>query len=145
MPKVVRIEDRLKRNKRIVPLEDTIKGPKGQDGFNGRDGKNGRDGVNGRDGLNGLNGRDGKDGLGLSWKGNWLANVDYVPNDVVNYLGSTFIAVAQSRGKQPRANAPEWGLMAAAGASGPPGPTNLFVGTEPPASPNVGTVWIDTN
>ncbi len=142
MAKIVRIEDRLKRGKKIVAVEDLIRGPRGNDGVNGRDGLNG---FNGKDGLNGLNGRDGRDGQGLSWAGNWLASVDYKVNDVVNYLGSTFIAIAPSRGKAPRANSPEWGLMAAAGASGPPGPTNLFVGTEPPSSPNVGTVWIDTN
>lgn len=142
MAKIVRIEERLSRGKKIVPVEDLVRGPRGNDGANGVNGVNGKDGRDGRDGLNGINGRDGQ---GLSWKGNWLASVDYQPFDMVNYLGSTFIALVASRGKQPRANSPEWGLMASAGASGPPGPTNLFVGTEPPASPNVGTVWIDTN
>lgn len=142
MAKIVRIEDRLKKGKRIIPVEDLIRGPNGNDGMNGKDGFNG---VNGKDGLNGLNGRDGRDGQGLAWLGNWTSSIDYKVNDVVNYLGSTYIAVANSRNKQPRANSPEWNLMAAAGSSGPPGPNNLFVGTEPPSDPIVGTVWIDTN
>ncbi len=122
MAKIVKIEERLKRNKRFVPLEESIsKTVKGVNGVNGRDGVDGlagRDGLNGINGRDGLNGRDGVDGRGLSWKGNWLPTVEYEPNDVVNYLGSTFIAIAPSKGKQPRANSPEWSLMAAAGSPG---------------------------
>lgn len=139
MARIVTAEELLSRRAKIVSAEDILRGQSGKDGLNG---------VNGRDGLNGKDGRDGKDGQGFSWKGNWSPSVDYNPSDVVNYLGSTFVAVTSSRNKQPRANSPEWGLMAAAGASGatgPAGPSNLFVGTEPPADPVIGTVWIDTN
>lgn len=142
MARIVTAEELLSRRARIVSAEDILRGASGRDGLNG---VNGRDGLSGRDGQDGRDGLNGKDGQGFSWRGNWLASVDYKPFDVVNYLGSTFISVVSSRNKQPRANSPEWDLLAAAGSTGPAGPNNLFVGTEPPTDPIVGTVWIDTN
>lgn len=139
MARIVSAEEVLTRRVKIISAEDILRGAQGRDGLNGRDGKDGRDGVNGRDGLNG------KDGTGFSWRGEYNDRTQYYPNDVVNYLGSVYICIVDSLNVRPVGNKKNWNLMAAAGASGAPGPTNLFVGTEPPSDPVVGTVWIDTN
>ncbi len=101
----VSVETFLKRGRRSVALEEMLapregpegkrgpEGPRGESGMAGRDGRNGKDGARGADGRNG---RDGKDGSGFSWRGNWLESERYYVNDVVNYLGSSYIAIKES-------------------------------------------------
>ena len=100
---------------------DKRKGAKGADGLNGRDGKDGKDGPQG------LSGKDGKDGAGFSWKGNWRESEAYSSGDVVNYLGSSYIAVAPSKGDYPNRINNNWDLMSAAGAAGARGPQGEVV------------------
>lgn len=118
----IRIEDYLKRGVTHRALPDPtvpIVGPKGDQGASGRDGRNGRDG---KDGASGRDGRDGKDGRGLNWRGNWTEEQQYYADDVVNYLGSSYVATQDNKLDYPNRVNNAWDLMAAAGAAGPRGP-----------------------
>lgn len=117
----IRIEDYLKRGVTHRALPDPtvpIVGPKGDQGASGRDGKNGRDGKDGASGRDGRDGKDGRDGVGLNWRGNWVEGENYYTNDVVNYMGSSYIAIADSINDYPNRVNNNWHIMAAAGASG---------------------------
>lgn len=59
-------------------------------------------------------------GTGVNWRGTWNASTAYLLEDAVAYQGSSYIATADTTGSVPP-NAP-WAVMAAAGATGPPGP-----------------------
>lgn len=133
MAKITKAEDKLKRGKKIVSAEDILRGLPGKDGLNGLNGRDGKDGLPGRDGLNGLNGRDGKDGKGYVWQGDYSPSVAYLPYDTVNYLGSTYVCIKDSRNNPPNASRTFWNLMAAAGspgATGPAGPAGPAGGGE---------------
>lgn len=93
-------------------------GDNGRDGEAGADGRDGRSGEDGGQGPKGQDGRSGQDGLGLTWKGTWNVRDTFNVNDVVNYLGSTYIAVASNVNTQPNSFREIWNLMASAGASG---------------------------
>ena len=98
---------------RLVPvgeLYDPIK-----DGADGRDGRDGKDGARG---ATGPSGRDGKDGAGLNWTGVYKPSQPYSVNDLVEYLGSSYIAVAPSQNKPPNQSRQFWNLLSAAGSSG---------------------------
>lgn len=84
-----------------------------------RDGKDGKDGERGATGPSGL---DGKDGAGLNWTGIYKPSQTYSVNDLVEYLGSSYIAVAPSQNKPPNQSRQFWNLFAAAGSSGATGP-----------------------
>lgn len=117
----IRIEDYLKRGVTHRALPDPtvpIVGPKGDQGASGRDGINGRDGKDGSAGRDGRDGKDGRDGVGLNWRGNWVEGEKYYTNDVVNYMGSSYIAIADSINDYPNRVNNNWHVMAAAGASG---------------------------
>lgn len=81
-------------------------------------GRNGKDGSVGPQGPAGLSG---KDGQGFNWRSNWLESERYYPGDVVNYLGSTYVALQESLGDYPNRIKNGWDLMASAGAQGPSG------------------------
>ena len=53
---------------------------------------------------------------GLVWRGPWDATATYQPNDVVQFGGSSFVAITESTGTAPPAA--QWNLLAAAGQSG---------------------------
>ena len=53
--------------------------------------------------------------------GTWYATTEYVPTDVVQYNGSTYIAIATSTNVPPP-NASYWQIFASIGATGPQGP-----------------------
>lgn len=119
----IRIEDYLKRGVTHRALPDPtvpIVGPKGDQGASGRDGMNGRDG---KDGRAGRDGRDGKDGRGLNWRGNWTEEQQYYVDDVVNYLGSSYVATQDNKLDYPNRVNNAWDLMAASGAGGARGPS----------------------
>ena len=102
---------------RLVPVEELYDPIK-----DGADGRDGLDGKNGRDGRDGKDGRDGNDGAGLNWTGVYKPSQTYSVNDLVEYLGSSYIAVAPSQNKPPNQSRQFWNLFSAAGASGANGP-----------------------
>lgn len=108
-----------------------VRTPKdGRDGIDGQHGRDGRDGINGRDGMvgpQGPAGTPGKDGAGFSWKGSWRESQTYSSGDVVNYLGSSYVAIAPSKGDYPNRVNNNWDLMSAAGAAGARGPQGEVV------------------
>ena len=120
MAKHTKIEDFLKRGVKHYALPDPLELPKS--GKDGRDGVSGRDGTDGKNGKDGRDGRDGRDGKGFNWKGDWRESELYDSNDVVNYLGSSYVAIAPSRGDYPNKINNNWDLVAASGASGARGP-----------------------
>lgn len=63
------------------------------------------------------NGEDGIDGKSFTPKGAYSALTEYVANDVVSYLGSTWIALQTTTGNTPQEGA-YWTLNAAKGADG---------------------------
>lgn len=65
-------------------------------------------------------GADGNDGLSLPYKGTWSSGTAYKINDVVTYLGSSYIAIATSTGIAPT-DASKWSQIAAKGDRGETG------------------------
>lgn len=112
-------KDVMKRRVKFTDASEILESRKGRDGASGRDGRDGKDGMVGPQGPAGTPGRD---GAGFSWKGNWLGSVSYNSGDVVNYLGSSYVAIAPSKGDYPNKINNNWDLMSAAGASGARGP-----------------------
>lgn len=100
-----------------------IKGPQGDPGPAGADGAQGPQGVPGPAGADGSAGADGKS---FTWRGAWGGGlVQYFRNDVVEYAGSSYIAIMESFTSaippdQVAANM--WALMAQEGADGAEGP-----------------------
>lgn len=127
-------------------------GPQGNQGPAGNDGVAGADGASayqvavsqgflgdeaawlaslvgpaGADGANGTNGVDGTDGISFIWKGTWDGSY-YVPNDVVEYSGSSYICTVDNVDTPPD-NASYWQLMSQKGVTGDQGPAgNTIVG-----------------
>lgn len=104
-------------NKRYIFTDPAV--PSVKDGVDGRDGKDGKDG---RDGKNGRDGAVGRDGAGFTWRGNWSEKESYSKNDVVNYLGSSYVAKADNSRDYPNRVNNNWDLVAASGAAGARGP-----------------------
>lgn len=75
---------------------------------------NGQDGTNGLDGIDGI---DGTDGISFTPKGAYNALTEYIANDVVSYLGSTWIALQTTTGNTPEEGA-YWTLNASKGTDG---------------------------
>ena len=74
---------------------------------------------------------------GLNWKGPWLAADLYSKNDVVSYLGSSYVALADHLATEPGTAHSNWDLLAAQGlrgSIGPVGPQGL-VGPAGPIGP----------
>lgn len=78
----------------------------------------GRNGKDGSVGPQGPAGPSGKDGSGFTWVGDWKESRPYMANDVVNYMGSSYVALAPSQGDYPNRVNNSWDLMASAGAGG---------------------------
>ena len=55
---------------------------------------------------------------GWTHRGGWASGTTYKPGDVVTQSGSSYVAKSKSTGVSPSADASEWGLLAAAGATG---------------------------
>lgn len=103
------------------------RGPEGPQGEVGPKGDTGLKGEQGFPGKDGLNGTDGTDGESMRWKGVWRDFNDYEINDVIEYAGSSFIAIRPSKNERPRTpDSAFWELVAKKGVDsfgGPPGPT----------------------
>lgn len=111
--------DRLAKRVSFKTADEVLAERNGKDGADGRDGRDGKDGMVGPQGPAGTPGRD---GIGFNWRGDWRESETYQKNDVVNYLGTTYIATAPSSKDYPNKVNNNWDLMAAAGASGARGP-----------------------
>jgi hypothetical protein len=100
---------------RLTGSGDT--GPQGAVGAPGIDGSDGADGIDGAAGAVGPTGPGGV--VGTVWQGNWSSITNYVLNDAVSYLGSSFVAIAPSlNDPPPSAN---WLVIAAQGSDGAAG------------------------
>jgi hypothetical protein len=64
----------------------------------------------------------GSSGLGITWRGPWVAATNYALNDAVSFGGSSYIAIGASTGAQPDVSPGSWSLLAQVGATGPAGP-----------------------
>jgi hypothetical protein len=61
----------------------------------------------------------------FSWMGTWQSGVSYELDDLVEYQGSTFLAIQATTGTQNPSDDAFWALFAAAGETGPQGPQGL--------------------
>jgi hypothetical protein len=76
----------------------------------------------------------------LSWMGDWQTGVLYIADDLVQFQGSTYVAVQDTSGTEDPTEAAFWSLFAAAGAAGATGATGATgpqgeVGPEGPQGP----------
>ena len=100
-------------------------GPIGPQGVVGAQGSQGIQGVKGETGLQGPIGPSGPTGpqgpkgdRGATWRGSWSAAMAYVVNDLVEYDGSTYIALASSSNVAPTGSlGTKWSLFAEAGSA----------------------------
>jgi hypothetical protein len=101
--------------KRSATFEITIGtvGPSGPQGPRGDQGPRGNPGPVGETGPAGPK--------GLTWRGAWAPDVEYAADDAVSFEGSSWIAVAESAGALPGADAALWILLASRGEPGTPG------------------------
>lgn len=101
-------------------------------GIDGKDGKNGLDGIHGKDGergprgergpkgekgQDGRDGNNGKDGRSFIWRGIWKTSTQYKQYDVVEFEGSSYIAVKNTTSTRP-ASSRDWELVAKKGKDG---------------------------
>ena len=128
-------------------------GRDGSNGTNGQDGRNGQDGTDGKDGLNGTNGIDGEqgekgdkgdkgedglngqDGISFVWSGEYVLGEDYEKNEVVEFEGSSFIAIQDTDEppiKDNEINRESWDLVALRGKNGRNGRNGVDAGAIPP-------------
>jgi hypothetical protein len=99
------------------PGKDGRNGKDGKNGRDGKDGKDGRDGIDGENGLNGKDGIDGKNGQSFNWRGRWVKDTVYIPYDVVEFYGSSYVALKENS-TVPILSDEDWDLMASAGMAG---------------------------
>lgn len=92
-------------------------GPAGAQGIQGETGAQGPIGPQGDIGPAGAPGVDGIDGESFVWLGEWDSGAAYVVNDVVEHLGSAYVATAPNTNEAPNTNPLSWELMAAKGAA----------------------------
>ncbi len=100
-------------------------GPEGAQGVVGPKGAQGIQGVKGATGLQGPIGPSGPTGprgpkgdRGTIWRGAWSASTAYVVNDLAEYDGSTYIALASSANVAPPDSlGTKWALFAEAGSA----------------------------
>jgi hypothetical protein len=94
----------------------------------GTPGTNGAPGLTGAVGPTGAPGATGPQGPPLTFLGEWLITMPYAIGDTVAYAGSSYIALVANSGREPDTAPVYWGLLAAAGTTGPagsPGATGL--------------------
>lgn len=99
-------------------------GPQGATGPAGPQGIAGPQGEVGATGPQGPAGSQGAPGTGFVYRGDY-ADVDpatVVPNDIVTYGGSAFIALIANPSATPGTDVAQWKLFAASGAAGATGP-----------------------
>ena len=100
-----------------VTLADAKIELKWDDWAPGADGAPGAPGANWTNGTNGIDWTDWTDGISFTPKWPYSAGTAYVPNDVVSYNGSSWIALQNTTGNTPSEWA-YWTLCAAKGTDG---------------------------
>ena len=96
-------------------------GPQGLKGDKGDPGLQGLQGLQGLPGSQGLQGQAGQNGTSFTFRNAFNPATSYLPNDVVTYLGSTYIASGTpALGGLPGVDT-AWALMAPQGGIGPQG------------------------
>jgi len=96
--------------------EQGIQGNVGPQGEQGIQGNVGPQGPQGEQGIQGNTGPAGADGISFIWKGTWDGSY-YVPNDVVEYNGSSYICIVDNF-DTPADNGSYWQLLAQKGDQG---------------------------
>jgi hypothetical protein len=113
-------------NKKITVQNLAVQGPAGPagprgltgaQGVQGAQGDPGTPGTPGTPGAPGAAGAAGPTGQGFTWLGPYDVGVAYVPYDVVEDDGSSFVCLASGTG-QSTANPAFWELLASVGATG---------------------------
>jgi hypothetical protein len=99
-----------------------LRGPKGDIGPEGPEGPTGSKGDKGDTGPEGSTGNTGPKGKSFVWRNTWTVGVNYVPDDVVYYNGSSYICINPTNGN-PSTSPNDWSLMCLKGPQGPTGPT----------------------
>lgn len=107
-----------------------VTGPQGNVGATGIQGVQGIQGIAGATGVQGPTGAPGPTGVvgqtglvGANWRGSWSGAATYLEDDLVQYLGVTYIARPGGSTNQQPPNVTYWDLVAEKGQSGPIGPT----------------------
>ena len=124
-------------------------GPQGPRGLQGDPGPIGPQGIQGVPGDTGIQGPAGP--IGMTWRGVWSPDTDYVDNDSVFYEGSSYFAAGDpSPGEVPSTSSEHWtalaiqgqqgnqGLQGEQGPEGPkgdPGADSVVPGPEGPIGP----------
>lgn len=111
------------------------KGQKGDQGVQGIQGPQGLQGIQGPQGLQGAQGLRGIAGVpGMVYRGAWTS-AGFVKDDVVSYLGESWIALQATGATPPSTSAPTlWSRVTQQGAQGPQGiqgpmPTDFVTNT----------------
>jgi hypothetical protein len=116
-----------------------LKGDAGAQGPQGPIGLTGAAGPQGPIGLTGAPGPQGPQGPGFVYQGLWANGTQYALNDVVSFMGSTYVVVVAQTSAQPDQST-DWDLFAAGGAVGAQGPAGApgpagATGAQGPAGP----------
>jgi hypothetical protein len=77
-------------------------------------------------------------GSSFIWEGAWSSGTTYAVNDVVEYNGSSYIAIQAGTNQQPDTATTYWELMAAKGATGSTGATGATGPQGPQGDPGAG-------
>ncbi|MFC4304093.1 hypothetical protein [Cohnella boryungensis] len=92
-------------------------GEQGIQGVQGVQGDRGEKGDQGDQGIQGLQGEKGDKGDDVRWKGEYSPAAAYLPRDLVEYNGSSYICVQESLNELPT-NLAYWNLFARRGVDG---------------------------
>ena len=95
----------------------------GAPGLQGASGAAGTPGSTGATGSTGSNGATGPQGPPVTFRGEWLIGTSYALGDAVAYGGSSYSALTANAGREPDLSPLYWGLLSAAGSTGPAGAT----------------------
>lgn len=88
-----------------------IQGPTGPTGPTGATGETGSTGPTGPTGA-----------TGITWRSSWSSVIAYSINDVVEYFGTSYIAIQPSTNVLPSSTPLVWQVLSSVGATGPTGP-----------------------
>lgn len=100
----------------LIPLSE-LKGPQGNTGLQGPEGPEGPQGIQGEPGYTPQKGTDYFDGLDVTWKGTYDAEIQYQVNDAIFYEGSSYICILESIGNLPT-DTTYFNIMAQQGQAG---------------------------
>jgi len=125
---------------KIKDLSEYIGTNGGQVGPQGPVGPPGQNGAQGAQGLQGPQGNPGAVGAaGLNFRGEWNTSNSYAVDDVVFYLGDSFVCITPIApgGSAPTNTDPDWTFLAVQGLEGDTGPQGA-------AGPAGASLWTNT-